>query len=63
MAWDTGVYEADVKRFLRKSAVYLFHLRRLPAIAHRRFPRPAWLEAHRAARVERSHGRRPLAVL
>lgn len=63
MAWDTGVYEADVKRFLRKSALYLFHPRRLPAIAHRRFLRPAWLDARSAAGVDRSHGRRPPAVL
>jgi hypothetical protein len=55
MAWDTGVHEAEVKHFLRKSAVSLFHPRRFPAIASccRRRARPSVSGAARAERAPR----------
>lgn len=59
MAWDTGVHEADVKRFLRTSAVYLFHPRHIPAVAHRRSRRPARPSATGATWAERAPRRLP----
>ncbi|WP_116385024.1 hypothetical protein [Cupriavidus taiwanensis] len=41
MAWKTEIQEPELKRFLLKSATYLFHPRRIAAIAHRELRRAA----------------------
>ncbi|WP_454743678.1 hypothetical protein [Cupriavidus necator] len=63
MAWDTGVHEADVKRFLRTSAVYLFRLRRISAVASRRFLKPAVASGPGATWTEHAPGQRPATGL
>ncbi|QBY55742.1 hypothetical protein [Cupriavidus oxalaticus] len=63
MASDTGIQEADVKHYLRKSAAYLFHSRRIAAVAHRSIRRPASQSATCATSAQRIPGcRQPTAT-
>jgi len=52
------LHAAEVKRFLRKSAVYLFHPRRIAAVAHHPFRRPGSPFATGATVAQRVPGRR-----
>lgn len=57
MARRAGLHEPEIRQFLRGSAVYLFRLRRIPAMASRRFVKPAMASGPGAAWAERAPNR------
>ncbi|RCJ08279.1 hypothetical protein DDK22_11605 [Cupriavidus necator] len=63
MAWGAGLHGPEIRQFLGGSAVYLFRLRRIPAMARRCFVKPAMASGFGGAWTGRAPNQRLSAVL